>query len=61
MQHYEVQYYNTHTALWTTVHQFDTLAPAVAEFERRVETEHDPEVSYRLLQTEIVNMILRQS
>jgi hypothetical protein len=58
---YDVQYYNNHTALWTTLHTFDTLAPAHAEFERRVETEHDPEITYRIVQTEIVNIIIRQS
>jgi hypothetical protein len=58
---YDVQYYNRHTALWTTVSTFDALAPAIAEFDRQVDEEHDPEIRYRVIQTETVNTIVRQS
>jgi hypothetical protein len=58
---YDVQFYDRHTALWTTLHTFDTLAPAIAEFEHQVDGEHDPAISYRIIQIEIVKTILRQS
>lgn len=58
---YVVQVYNRTSALWTTLHTFEGREAALACFDRLVERETDYEVSYRVLSTEVVNLILRQS
>lgn len=56
---YAVQYSRRDTACWNTLASYEAYADAMRSFERLVETEHDPEMMYRVLRTEVVNMVRR--